>query len=54
MTTDDPSTEPPALIRAEGLGLRTRRGWVFQDVDLRLAEGSVTALVSPAGSGRSR
>ena len=47
MTTDD------ELIRADGLGLRTRRCWVFQDVDLRLSAGSVTAVAGPAGSGRS-
>jgi len=50
MTTDDADDE---LIHADGLGLRTRRGWVFRDVDLRLPAGSVTALAGPAGSGRS-
>jgi ABC-2 type transport system ATP-binding protein len=44
-------TEP--VVRAEGLGLRTRRGWVFHDLDLELAAGTSTALVGPAGSGRS-
>lgn len=43
----------PPLITADGLGLRTRRGWVFRDVDLSLPTGSVTALAGPAGSGRS-
>lgn len=41
------------LIEARGLGLRTSRGWVFHDVDLALAAGSVTAIAGPAGSGRS-
>jgi ABC-type multidrug transport system ATPase subunit len=51
--TDAEAPEPPPLIAATGLGLRTRRGWVFRDVDLALAAGSVTALAGPAGSGRS-
>jgi ABC-type polar amino acid transport system ATPase subunit len=33
--------------------LRTRRGWVFRNVDLALPTRSVTALAGPAGSGRS-
>lgn len=45
--------EEGELIRAEQLGLRTKRGWVYQGIDLALAAGSVTALVGPAGSGRS-
>jgi ABC-2 type transport system ATP-binding protein len=48
--TQDPA---PPLVRADGLGLRTRRGWVFRDVDLALPTGSVIALAGPAGSGRS-
>jgi ABC-2 type transport system ATP-binding protein len=48
----EPEPEPP-LVRADGLGLRTRRGWVYRDVDLALPAGSVTALTGPAGSGRS-
>jgi ABC-type multidrug transport system ATPase subunit len=48
----EPEPEPP-LVRADGLGLRTRRGWVYRDVDLALLPGSVTALTGPAGSGRS-
>lgn len=48
--TDD--NEPP-LIQAHGLGLRTRRGWIYQDVDLELPPNSLTALAGPAGSGRS-
>jgi ABC-2 type transport system ATP-binding protein len=48
-----PPEPPPPLVRAAGLGLRTRRGWVYRDVDLALPAGSVTALSGPAGSGRS-
>lgn len=40
------------MIEATGLGLRTRRGWVFRDVDLALPAGSVAAIAGPAGSGR--
>jgi ABC-type lipoprotein export system ATPase subunit len=51
---ESPTEElPAALVLAAGLGLRGRRGWIYQGVDLRLAAGSVTALVGPAGSGRS-
>jgi ABC-type branched-subunit amino acid transport system ATPase component len=52
MATEASETEQE-LIRAEQLGLRTRRGWVFRDVELSLAAGSVTAIAGPAGSGRS-
>jgi ABC-type multidrug transport system ATPase subunit len=41
------------LVVADGLGLRTRRGWVFRDVRIALPPGSVTTLAGPAGSGRS-
>jgi ABC-2 type transport system ATP-binding protein len=40
------------MIEATGLGLRTRQGWVFRDVDLTVPEGSVAAIAGPAGSGR--
>jgi ABC-type multidrug transport system ATPase subunit len=40
------------MIEATGLGLRTRQGWVFRDVDLTLPAGSVAAVAGPAGSGR--
>jgi ABC-2 type transport system ATP-binding protein len=46
-------TEEAELIRAEHLGLRTKRGWVYQGINLALAPGSVTAIAGPAGSGRS-
>jgi ABC-2 type transport system ATP-binding protein len=41
-----------AALTARGLGLRTRRGWVFRDVDLDVSEGDVVALTGPAHSGR--
>lgn len=40
------------MIEANGLGLRTRNGWVFRDVDLALPPGSVAAVAGPSGSGR--
>ena len=40
------------MIKAAGLGLRTRQGWVFRDVDLSLPDGSAVAIAGPAGSGR--
>ncbi|GIF97948.1 ATP-binding cassette domain-containing protein [Catellatospora citrea] len=42
----------PALLRAEGLGLRTRRGWVFRDLDLVVHPGELVTLTGPAGGGR--
>ncbi|GAA1385493.1 ATP-binding cassette domain-containing protein [Catellatospora chokoriensis] len=42
----------PALLRAEGLGLRTRRGWVFRDLDLVVHAGELVTLTGPAGGGR--
>ncbi|MEW2380806.1 ATP-binding cassette domain-containing protein [Micromonospora sp. NPDC047707] len=41
-----------AVIEAHQLGLRTRRGWVFRDVDLTAARGDLHAVVGPPGSGR--
>jgi ABC-2 type transport system ATP-binding protein len=40
------------MIEATGLGLRTRHGWVFRDVDLTVSAGEVAAVVGPSGSGR--
>jgi len=40
------------VVSARGLGLRTRRGWVFRDVTLDVAPGELRALAGPAGSGR--
>jgi ABC-2 type transport system ATP-binding protein len=41
-----------SVVSARGLGLHTRRGWVFRDVDLDVAPGELRALTGPAGSGR--
>lgn len=40
------------MLEATGLGLRTRQGWVYRDVDLALPPGTPAAVVGPAGSGR--
>ena len=40
------------MIEATDLGLRTRQGWVYRDVDLSLPAGSLAAIAGPAGSGR--
>jgi ABC-2 type transport system ATP-binding protein len=39
-------------IRANGLGARTRRGWIYRDVTCAVRNGEVAAIVGPAGSGR--
>jgi len=41
-----------AIVSTTGLGLRTRRGWVFRDVTLAVEPGELLALTGPAGSGR--
>lgn len=41
-----------AVVEARGLGARTRRGWVFQGVDLDVAPGERVTVTGPAGSGR--
>ncbi|GAB3827234.1 ATP-binding cassette domain-containing protein [Dactylosporangium cerinum] len=40
------------VVEARGLGARTRRGWVFRDVDLDVATGERLTVTGPAGSGR--
>ncbi|MFG3696484.1 ATP-binding cassette domain-containing protein [Micromonospora sp. NPDC047620] len=40
------------VVEARGLGLRTRRGWVFRDVDLTVAAGELHAVTGLPGSGR--
>jgi ABC-2 type transport system ATP-binding protein len=40
------------MLVAEGLGARTRRGWVFRDVDLTVEDGAFETLTGPTGSGR--
>ncbi|MEV0001947.1 ATP-binding cassette domain-containing protein [Micromonospora sp. NPDC050980] len=40
------------IVEAGGLGLRTRRGWVYRDVDLTVHSGELHAVTGPPGSGR--
>jgi ABC-2 type transport system ATP-binding protein len=40
------------LVLAQGLTLRTRRGVVYENVDLALQPGGLAAVVGPSGSGR--
>ncbi|MFF5171201.1 ATP-binding cassette domain-containing protein [Micromonospora sp. NPDC000089] len=40
------------IVEAVGLGLRTRRGWVYRDVDLTAEAGELHAVTGPPGSGR--
>ncbi|MGC5017847.1 ATP-binding cassette domain-containing protein [Micromonospora sp. DT47] len=40
------------IVEAAGLGLRTRRGWVYRDVDLTAEAGELHAVTGPPGSGR--
>ena len=49
-----PPKEPPGpVLIANGLGLLTKAGWVFKDIDLTLRPASVAAVVGPSGTGRS-
>jgi len=40
-------------ISARALGLRTRSGWVYRDVDLEVPGGSLAVVTGPARSGKS-
>ncbi|HEX3781676.1 MAG TPA: ATP-binding cassette domain-containing protein [Pseudonocardiaceae bacterium] len=53
ITRDDLPLATDPVVTARQLSLRTKRGWVFRDVDLTLGEGETLALAGPAGSGRS-
>ena len=39
-------------IIARGLGLRTRSGWVYRDIDWDVQGGSLAVVTGPAGSGK--
>jgi len=39
-------------ISAHGLGLRTRAGWVYRDIDWDVPGGSLAVVTGPAGSGK--
>ncbi|KIF05517.1 ABC transporter ATP-binding protein [Streptomyces sp. RSD-27] len=41
-----------AAVKAEGFGLKGPRGWVFRDVGVDAAPGSLIAVEGPSGSGR--
>ncbi|WP_214408549.1 ATP-binding cassette domain-containing protein [Sphaerisporangium fuscum] len=43
--------ETPAIL-ASGLSLKGGHGWVYRDIDLDVAAGSLLALVGESGSGR--
>jgi ABC-type multidrug transport system ATPase subunit len=40
------------VVKANELGARTRRGWIYRGVSCTVHEGEVGAIVGPAGSGR--
>ncbi|MFC6878376.1 MULTISPECIES: ABC transporter ATP-binding protein [Actinomadura] len=44
--------EPPPVVEADDLGVRTRRGWVYRGVTLRASAGTLVAVAGPGGSGR--
>lgn len=49
---DLPLTAEP-VVTARQLSLRTKRGWVYRDIELDVAEGELLAIAGPASSGRS-
>ena len=40
------------VLTAEGAGVRHRRRWLFQDLDVSVEPGEIVAVVGPPGSGR--
>lgn len=49
----DESVDDGRTIVADGIGLRSRTGWVFRHVHVSASGAEVVAVVGPAGSGRS-
>lgn len=47
-----PSPPTPALVAA-GLGLMGGSDWIYRDIEMTVAPGTLAAIVGPAGSGRS-
>lgn len=45
--------DPEPVLRANGLGLRGRQGWVFRDLTVSVPAGAVAVIRGRAGSGRS-
>lgn len=41
-----------SVLSATGVGVRSRRRWLFRDLDLRIDPGEIVAVVGPPGSGR--
>ena len=41
------------VVSARQLSLRTKRGWVFRDVEIDIADDELLAVAGPASSGRS-
>jgi ABC-2 type transport system ATP-binding protein len=41
-----------SVLEARGAGVRLRRRWLFQDLDVTVEPGEVVAVVGPPGSGR--
>lgn len=48
----EPDAEAPRVV-AEGLGMRTREGWVYRHVDLAARPGDVVEVRGAGGTGRS-
>ncbi|MFC7467629.1 ABC transporter ATP-binding protein [Actinomadura keratinilytica] len=48
----DPDLPAGAAVEAEGIGLKGPRGWVFREVTVEAAPGSVVALTGASGTGR--
>ncbi|WHP18941.1 ATP-binding cassette domain-containing protein [Cellulomonas sp. ES6] len=51
--TPDAPDDASAVLRADGLGMRTHVGWVFRHVDLRADAGEVVEVRGSGGTGRS-
>ena len=51
-TPEEPVKAPLPLIVARGLGRKSIRGIPYQDIDLDIMPGTVTALVGESGSGK--
>lgn len=39
-------------VRARALGMKSRKGWVYRDVDLDIPAGSLALITGPSGSGK--
>jgi ABC-2 type transport system ATP-binding protein len=41
-----------SVLEARGAGVRQRRRWLFQDLDVTVDPGDIVAIIGPPGSGR--